>query len=70
MKKYSTKFKLKVVEYYINNYYSYHDVARYFDIPNHKSVEEWVKKYQIIKFAFYYIYIKTFALYIILTLSY
>ncbi len=47
MKKYSTKFKLKVVEYYINNNYGYHDVARYFDIPNHKSVEEWVKKYQI-----------------------
>ena len=46
MEKYSSEFKLQVVQYYFNSNYSFYDVARYFKIPQHTTVEDWVKKFQ------------------------
>ena len=34
MSKYSSEFKLEVVNYYLSNYTSYNDVAKYFDISS------------------------------------
>ncbi len=45
MSKYSNKFKLKVIEYYLNYDYGYMKVAKYFNI-NHEHLRKWVKKYQ------------------------
>ena len=46
MSKYSKEFKLKVVNYYMNNNYSWEDVAKQFDIPAWTTVRKWVRKYQ------------------------
>ncbi len=42
MSKYSKEFKLKVVNYYMNNNYSWEYVAKQFDIPAWTTV----RKYQ------------------------
>jgi transposase len=46
MSKYSDEFKLKVVDYYLNNHGGYGATANYFDIPSFTTVKKWVKKYQ------------------------
>lgn len=46
MSKYSKEFKLKVVNYSMNNNYSWEDVAKQFDIPAWTTVRKWVRKYQ------------------------
>ena len=46
MAKYSTEFKLEVVNYYLSNYTSYNDVAKHFDIPSSTSIKRWVSKYK------------------------
>ena len=44
MSKYSEEFKLKVVNYYLNNRYGWKYVAKQFDIPEWKTVRKWVRK--------------------------
>ena len=46
MSKYSSEFKLEVVNYYLSNYTSYNDVAKYFDISSSTSIKRWVSKYK------------------------
>ena len=46
MSKYSSEFKLEVVNYYLSNYTSYNDVAKYFDISSSTSIKKWVSKYK------------------------
>lgn len=46
MSKYSKKFKLKVVNYYLKNNYSWQYVADKFDIPACTTVRKWVRKYE------------------------
>jgi transposase len=46
MSKYSEEFKLKVVNYYLNNHYGWEYVARQFDIPAWTTVRKWVRKYE------------------------
>ena len=46
MSKYSEEFKLKVVNYYLNNHYGWEGVAKQFDIPSCTSVKKWVRKYE------------------------
>ncbi|MDO5050499.1 MAG: helix-turn-helix domain-containing protein [Moraxella equi] len=45
MAKYTTDFKLSVIEYYLNHH-SYHQTAKHFNL-DHKTVELWVKLYQV-----------------------
>ena len=45
MSKYSEEFKLKVINYYLNNHYSYEFVAKQFKIPAWTTVRIWVRKY-------------------------
>ena len=46
MSKYSEEFKLKVVNYYLNNRYGWKYVAKQFDIPAWTTVRKWVRKYE------------------------
>ena len=46
MSKYSEEFKLKVVNYYLNNHYGWEYVAKQFDIPAWTTVRKWVRKYE------------------------
>ena len=46
MSKYSEEFKLKVVNYYLNNHYGWGYVAKQFDIPAWTTVRKWVRKYE------------------------
>lgn len=46
MSKYSNKFKLEVVQYYLKNYGGYGITASYFNIPSPTTVKKWVKKYE------------------------
>ena len=46
MSKYSSEFKLEVVNYYLSNYISYDDVAKHFEMPNASPIKRWVNKYK------------------------
>ena len=46
MSKYSNEFKLKVVNYYLNNNFGWEYVAKKFNIPAFTTVKKWVRKYQ------------------------
>lgn len=46
MSKYSEEFKLKVVNYYLNNHYGWEYVAKQFNIPAWTTVRKWVRKYE------------------------
>ena len=46
MPKYSKKFKLKVINYYLNNNCSLEYVAKQFNISTLSTVYKWVKKYK------------------------
>lgn len=45
MSKYSSEFKLKVVEYYLKHNCSYGEVARLYNVER-KSLVTWIKKYK------------------------
>lgn len=46
MSKYSEKFKLEVVKYYIEKHCGYRSTANKFNIPSITTVKKWVKKYE------------------------
>lgn len=46
MSKYSEEFKLKVINYYLDNHYGWEYVAKQFDIPAWTTVRKWVRKYE------------------------
>lgn len=46
MSKYSSKLKLKVVNYYLNNNCSWQYVTDKLDIPAWTSAIKWVRKYE------------------------
>ena len=46
MLKYSKEFKLKVVNYYLNNHYGWEYVAKQFNIPVWTTVRKWVRKHE------------------------
>ena len=46
MSKYSEEFKLEVINYYLNNHYSFEYVAKQFEIPAWTTVRKWVRKYK------------------------
>ena len=46
MSKYSEEFKLKVVNYYLDNHYGWEYVAKKFNIPAFTTVRKWVRKYE------------------------
>ena len=46
MSKYSEEFKLKVVNYYLDNHYGWEYVAKQFNIPAWTTVRKWVRKYE------------------------
>ena len=46
MSKYSNEFKLKVVNYCLENNVGYRRAANYFNIPSKTLVERWVQKYK------------------------
>ena len=46
MSKYSEEFKLKVVNYYLDNHYGWEYVAKQFSIPAFTTVRKWVRKYE------------------------
>lgn len=45
MSKYSNEFKLKVINYCINEHHGYADAEKHFGV-NHESLRKWIKKYQ------------------------
>ncbi len=45
MSKYSNELKLEIINYYFNNSVSYREIAKKFNIPSHKTIEKWIKKY-------------------------
>lgn len=45
MSKYSSEFKLKVINYY-NEGHGYSSTAKYFGIPAMSTVQKWIKKCQ------------------------
>ena len=45
MSKYSSEFKLKVINYY-NEGHGYSSTAKYFGIPAMSTVQKWIKKYE------------------------
>lgn len=45
MSKYSSEFKLRVVQYYLKGY-GYVETAKHFNIPSDTTVLMWVRKYQ------------------------
>ena len=46
MSKYSSEFKLEVVKYCVEQYHSYPDAAKHFNIPSETSVLYWVRRYK------------------------
>ena len=46
MSKYTEEFKLKVINYYLDNHYGWEYVAKQFDIPAWTTVRKWVRKYE------------------------
>ena len=46
MSKYSNEFKLKVVQYCINEHHGFRKAAKHFNIASKTSVKLWVKKYE------------------------
>ena len=46
MSKYSNEFKLKVVEYCINEHHGYLSAAKHFNIKSDYTVLKWVRKYK------------------------
>lgn len=46
MSKYSKEFKLKAVQYCIEQHHGYEDASKYFNIPSTTTVLEWVRKYK------------------------
>ena len=46
MSKYSNEFKLKVVQYSIEQKLGIRSTAKYFNIPSVQTVRKWVKRYQ------------------------
>lgn len=44
--KYSNKFKLEVVKYYLEGKGGYYETAKYFNMPEYASIQKWVKRYQ------------------------
>ena len=46
MSKYSEEFKLKVINYYLDNHYGWEYVAKQFDIPTWTTVRKQVRKYE------------------------
>lgn len=46
MSKYTNEFKLKVVEYCINEHHGYCDTAKHFSIPSKTTVMQWVRRYE------------------------
>lgn len=46
MSKYSNKFKLEVVKYYLEGHHSRAGTARKFGMPSSTPLKEWIKKYQ------------------------
>ncbi|MGO1470632.1 MAG: transposase [Tissierella sp.] len=45
--KYSDKFKLKIVEEYLNGTLGYNLLARKYSIPSRSVIQTWVNQYQI-----------------------
>ena len=46
MAKYSNKFKLEVVQYYLKNNCGYKQTANHFNIPGISTVRKWVRRYE------------------------
>ena len=46
MSKYSSEFKLKVVQYCLEEHHSYRDAEKYFKV-NHELLRGWIKKYEL-----------------------
>lgn len=46
MSKYSKEFKIKVVQYYLNQHLGYRITARHFNIPQDSIVRRWVKRFE------------------------
>jgi transposase-like protein len=44
MSKYSSEFKLKVVQYCLEEHHGYQDAEKYFKV-NHELLRGWIKKY-------------------------
>ena len=47
MSKYSNELKLKVIKYYLEEHHSYSECCKKFNIPSHKSILMWIKKYEL-----------------------
>ena len=47
MSKYSNELKLKVIKYYLEEYQSYSECCKKFNIPSATSIKTWVKKYEL-----------------------
>ena len=45
MSKYSNEFKLKVIEYCINEHHGYRDAEKHFGV-NHEHLRRWIKRYE------------------------
>ena len=46
MSKYSSEFKLEVVQYCIYEHHGFKEAAKHFNIPAKENVQRWVRKYQ------------------------
>ncbi len=47
MSKYSNEFKLEVIKYYLEEKHSYPECCKKFNIPDFKSIRQWVHKYEL-----------------------
>lgn len=47
MSKYSNKFKLEIVKYYLEEHHSYSECCKKFNIPSKTPIKNWVKKYEL-----------------------
>ena len=46
MPKYSKEFKLKVIEYCIEQHHTYPEAAKQFNIPTTSTISQWVRRYK------------------------
>lgn len=46
MSKYSNEFKLKVVQYCLEQHHGFKETAKHFNIASKNSVQSWVRKYE------------------------
>ena len=46
MSKYSDEFKLKVVQYCLEEHHSYSEAEKYFNIPKNSRIKIWIQKYR------------------------